>query len=84
MEQSYAETLKSGEDAGHDELILSQCCHGCQRSVRWADWIYIRTYHDFYHLFPKEMLFNIKDDPHEQNNLAETHPEIAGKPLRVI
>ena len=74
--QSYAETLKSGEDAGHDELILSQCCHGCQRSVRWADWIYIRTYHDFYHLFPKEMLFNIKDDPHEQNNLAETHPEI--------
>jgi len=74
--QSYAPTLKTGADAGRDELILSQCCHGCQRSVRWGDWLYIRTYHDFYHLFPKEMLFNLKEDPHEQNNLAEVHPEI--------
>ncbi len=74
--KSYASTLKSGEAAGRDELILSQCCHGCQRSVRWGDWLYIRTYHDFYHLFPKEMLFNLKEDPHEQNNLAETHPGI--------
>jgi arylsulfatase A-like enzyme len=74
--QSYASTLKGGQDAGRSELILSQCCHGCQRSVRWDDWIYIRTYHDFYHLFPKEMLFNIKQDPHEQNNLAESNPEI--------
>lgn len=74
--RSYADTIRSGADAGRDELILSQCCHGCQRSVRWGDWLYMRTYHDFYHLFPKEMLFNLKDDPYEQHNLAEERPGI--------
>ncbi|MBN2640176.1 MAG: sulfatase [Victivallales bacterium] len=74
--RSYADTIRSGADTGRDELILSQCCHGCQRSVRWGDWLYMRTYHDFYHLFPKEMLFNLKDDPYEQHNLAEERPDI--------
>jgi hypothetical protein len=36
----------------------------------------MRTYHDGFHLFPNEMLFDLKDDPHEQNNLAEKRPEI--------
>jgi arylsulfatase A-like enzyme len=74
--RSYADTIRSGADTGRDELILSQCCHGCQRSVRWEDWLYMRTYHDFYHLFPKEMLFNLKDDPYEQHNLAEERPDV--------
>lgn len=74
--QSYAKSITDGAECGHDYLVLSQCAHTCQRAVRFGDWIYLRTYHDFYHLYPKEMLFNIKDDPHERNNLAETHPEI--------
>jgi len=74
--RSFADTLRDGTDTGRDELILSQCSHGLQRSVRWDDWIYIRTYHDFYHLWPDEMLFNIKDDPHEQNNLAPERPDL--------
>jgi arylsulfatase A-like enzyme len=73
--QSFAPALE-GQECGRDELILSQCCHGCQRSVRWGNWIYIRTYHDFYHLFPKEMLFNVKEDPHEQHNVADKYPDI--------
>jgi len=74
--RSFADTLREGRDTGRDELVLSQCAHGLQRSVRWDEWIYIRTYHDFYHLWPEEMLFNIKDDPHEQNNLAEERPDL--------
>jgi hypothetical protein len=35
----------------------------------------MRTYHDGYHLFPEEMLFDVAHDPHEQTNLAEQHPE---------
>jgi hypothetical protein len=31
----------------------------------------MRTYHDGFHLFPDEMLFDLCADPHEQNNLAE-------------
>ncbi len=77
--QSFADTIKSGKDCSRDYLVLSQCAHVCQRSVRFSDYIYIRTYHDGYHLFPEEMLFNVKDDPHEQYNLAQDNPELIEK-----
>ena len=48
----------------------------CQRAVRFDRWIYIRTYHDGYHLFPSQMLFDLGNDPHEQFNLASQHPQI--------
>lgn len=74
--KSYATALKGGEECGWEYLVVSQCCHVCQRAVRFDKWIYIRTYHDGYHLFSDEMLFDLKDDPHEQFNLAKAHPEI--------
>lgn len=74
--KSYAKTITDGTPDGHGELIISQCAHVCQRSVRFDDWIYIRTYHDGFHLFNREMLFNLKDDPYEQNDLAKKQPEI--------
>lgn len=73
---SYAPTIRTGASCGQEELIVSQCCHVCQRAVRYDDWLYIRTYHDGFHLFPDEMLFNIADDPHEQNDVAAKHPGI--------
>jgi len=73
---SFAPVLKGGKADGRDDLVLSQCAHVCQRSVRFKDWLYMRTYHDGYHLFPCEQLFNLADDPHEQNNVAERHPEV--------
>ena len=48
----------------------------CQRSVRFGPWLYMRTYHDGFRLFPPEMLFNIDADPHEQHNVAEKHPDV--------
>lgn len=80
--KSYAETLRTGADTGYPYLVLSQCAHVCQRSVRFDDYIYIRTYHDGYHLFPTEMLFNVKNDFHEQNNLADERPELCDKACR--
>lgn len=74
--RSFADTLAKGKDTGRDQLVLSQCCHVCQRSVRWGDWIYIRNYHDGFHLFPQEQIYNLADDPHEQHNLAESRPEL--------
>ena len=68
---SYAETITESKPCGHKYLVLSQMAHVCQRSVRFDDWLYIRTYHDGLHLFDKEMLFNLKEDPHEQHNLAK-------------
>ena len=74
--RSYACAVESGEDSGRSELILEQCAHVCQRSVRFDEWLYIRTYHDGYHLFPKEMLFNVKEDPHELKDLAKDKPDV--------
>ncbi len=73
---SFAPAIERGEACGHEELVLSQCAHVCQRSVRFGDYMYMRTYHDGYHLFPDEMLFNIVHDPHEHVNLAEQEPDM--------
>ena len=73
--QSYAQALKSGNDCGREYLVISQCAHVCQRGVRFGDWLYVRTYHDGYHLFPKDMLFNLENDPYEQNNLVGKNPD---------
>lgn len=69
--QSYANTLSNGVASGRPYVVVSQCAHVCQRAVRFDEWIYIRTYHDGFHLFPEEMLFNVENDPHEQENLAD-------------
>lgn len=73
---SFAATLASGADTGREDLVLSQCCHVCQRSVRWGDYLYVRTYHDGYHLFPDEQLYNLADDPYEQHDLAAVRPDL--------
>ncbi|BCG58296.1 sulfatase family protein [Paenibacillus sp. URB8-2] len=74
--QSYAPALLAGEESGRDYLVVSQCAHVCQRSVRFGDWLYIRTYHDGYHLFDREMLFDLNQDPHELRNLAGARPDL--------
>lgn len=82
--QSYAPAVLEGKDSGRDSLVISQCAHVCQRSVRFGDWLYMRTYHDGYHLFPKEMLYNIKEDPYEEHNLADEHPELCRKAVYIL
>lgn len=77
--QSFEKALTGGQApgaTGREYLVVSQCAHVCQRGVRFGPWMYIRTYHDGYHLFPKHMLFNIEEDPHEQHDLAEKRPDI--------
>ena len=74
--ETYAQTITEGVDCGRSELIVSQCAHVCQRAVRFDNWIYIRTYHDGYRLYPREMLFDLSSDPHEQTDVAAGHPEV--------
>lgn len=82
--QSYAATLRDGADCGRDYLVLGQCCHGAMRSVRFGPWQYIRVIHDFYHLYPREMLFNIVDDPHETKNLAPERPDVCAQGAHIL
>ena len=65
-------------------LVISQMAWSCQRSVRWADWLCIRSYHDGYHGFPPVMLFNIKADPHLQDDLAPTQQAVADHGLALL
>jgi hypothetical protein len=39
----------------------------------------MRTWDDAWHDYPDEMLFNLKDDPHEQHDLSETRAELASQ-----
>ena len=82
--QSFAPAVTGGKAAGREYLVLSQMAHVCQRSARFGDWIYIRTLHDGYHLFDREMLFNVKEDPHEQRDVKALHPEVCAQGAKLI
>jgi choline-sulfatase len=81
--QSFAGTL-DGEACGRDYLVVSQCAWSCQRSVRFGPWIVVRTYHTGMKDFPPVMVFNVEDDPHELNNMAEERPDIVNEGLALL
>lgn len=72
--ESFDEDIMTGNGNGREYLVVSCATHAVQRSVRFDDYMYIRTYHDGFCQFPEDMLFNIKEDPYETNNLAEKMP----------
>jgi arylsulfatase A-like enzyme len=82
--QSYAGTILNGERCGQDCTVLTQCAHVCQRSARFGDYLYIRTYHTGFHLFDREMLFNIKEDPHQTKNIAADNPGVCARGAKYI
>ena len=81
---SMAPALRGEKDCSRPYAVLTQCAHVCQRSVRFDHYLYIRTAHGGYHLFPKEMLFDLERDPHQQFNLAEEYPELCDKGAKMI
>jgi choline-sulfatase len=74
--QSYAGTVTKGEKTGWEYLVTSECAHAGQRGVRFGPWMYLRTYHGYFHLWPREMLFNVETDPYEEHDVAKDHPEV--------
>jgi choline-sulfatase len=72
----FALTSDSDRGEGRPHLVLSQGAWTAQRSVRFDQWICIRTYHDGYHGFPEVMLFDLGADPHEQFDLAPGRPDV--------
>ena len=81
---SFAGALDGAPCAGRDSLVVSQMAHVCQRSAVFGDWLYMRTVHDGFHLFDSEMLFNLKDDPHEQRDVKAEHPELCAQGAKII
>ena len=79
---SFAADLPSAEDRGCDFLVLGQGAWSCQRSVRWEDWLAIRTYHTGLKDLPAYMLFDLKNDPHETTNLAASRGDVLQQGLQ--
>ncbi|HYF49548.1 MAG TPA: sulfatase [Planctomycetota bacterium] len=82
--ESFAAALKTGADPGREYLVLSQGAWSCQRSVRWGNYLLIRTYDTGVKNFPALMLFDLKKDPHETNNLAKELPQVVNEGLRIM
>lgn len=82
--RSFAKALGEEREDGRPYLVVSQNAWSCQRSVIFEDYILIKTYHDGYKNFDDIMLFNIKEDPHEVNNIAEKRPELVDKGLALL
>ena len=72
----FSESLDNGDDVGRDHLVVSQGAWTCQRGVRFDDYLMIDTMHDGYHLYDDVMLFDLANDPHEQNNLAKEQADV--------
>lgn len=69
--RSLASALRAGTRDGRDHLVLTQGAWTCQRGVRTGDHLYLRTWHDGYHAWNDEMLFDIARDPHETDDLVD-------------
>jgi arylsulfatase A-like enzyme len=87
--RSFAGEMKgthgiSSVGVGRPYLVLSQGAWSCQRGVRFEDYLCIRSYHDGYHGFPEVMLFDVREDPHEQRDLAGERPEVVGRAMGML
>ena len=78
---SFKDAFVKEEESGRDSLVVSNCAWACQRAVRWDDYIFIRTYHAGFKNYPEYMLFDLKADPHELNNIADDSPELVAMAL---
>jgi arylsulfatase A-like enzyme len=74
--RSFAESLTAGTDDGREYLVLSQGTWACQRAVRWADYLLVRTYHDGFKDFDAVELYDLAADPHETEDISGERPDL--------
>lgn len=82
--QPFTAGLRGGGESGRPYLVTSQCAWSCQRGVRFDDYLCLRTYHDGYKDLAPVMLFDLRADPHEQHNLAESRPEVVARAMGLL
>jgi arylsulfatase A-like enzyme len=85
---TFAEAFKCGEQEGREFLVTSQGAWACQRGVRFVhesqNYLCLRTYHDGYKELEPIMLFNLDQDYHLQNDLADKQPDIVDKAMSLL
>lgn len=82
--ESFAESILGEADTGKSGIVLTQGTHVVQRGYLWNGLLYIRTYHGGFHLFDRDMLFDLEKDPREQHNIAAENPEAVARAKAAI
>ena len=82
--RAFTDAFRAGQSAGRDWLVVSQGAWTCQRGVRFGDHHFIRTYHDGFHGLPDVLLFDLKNDLHEQHDLALQRPDLVQRASAVL
>lgn len=80
----FTDAFTNGGEQGRDYLVVSQNAWACQRSVRFDDYICLRTYHDGLKQLDPIMLYALSEDPHETHNLASERPEVTNQAMRLL
>jgi arylsulfatase A-like enzyme len=81
---SFTQAFREGREEGRPYLVTSQMAWACQRGVRFEDYICLRTYHDGYKMLEPIMLFNLAQDPHELNDLADQLPQVVNRAMALL
>jgi len=79
--ESFAASMADGTSVGREFLVIQNLAWTCQRSVRWDDWLLVRSYHDAYMDCEPVALFDLAADPHETTNLAADRSGIVAEGL---
>ena len=77
--QSLVPCLKGERPGNYDELFFSEATWQVKRAYRDSKWKFIQSIEQDYHGRPMQELFDLENDPTEQNNIAENHPEIVAE-----
>ncbi|MFP4057691.1 MAG: sulfatase [Candidatus Brocadiia bacterium] len=79
--RSFADAFREGRQEGRPQLVVGNCAWSCMRSVRWDQWMLLRTVHDGLKDLAPKMLFSVADDPHMTRDLAEERPDLVREGL---
>ena len=80
----FTAAFRQSREEGRPYLVVSQNAWSCQRSVRFDDYICLRTYHDGYKQLEPVMLFDLANDPHEQHDLAAERPDLVDRAMGML
>jgi arylsulfatase A-like enzyme len=79
--QSFRSVIENPDAAWRDFIVLDHGLHTAQRAVRTDRWKFVRTYHPsiWKGELPERQLFDLQEDPWEQVNCIDEHPDVASE-----
>jgi arylsulfatase A-like enzyme len=74
--RSLRPVVEDGDAPGRDHIVFDHGLYTAQRAVRTHRWKFIRTYNDGVWDLSDRQLFDMHEDPWEQENVAGDHPDV--------